>query len=132
MKTRKIKVGRREFALLFNYAALADLCDSIEGFGLGDVTESVKSPRTFPITIACLARAGEKEEGRTLDVDADWFAKKMRPSPALIMPIQQAVNQALIDGMTMESEEEDEADEVDVTLEDLKKKEPEESSPSES
>ena len=132
MKTRKIRVAKRYFSLLFNYQALSDLCENVEGFGVGDVVEHVRSPKTFPVIIACLARAGEAEEGRELDVDAAWFAHHMRPSPAIIMPIQQAVNAALVDGMTMESDDEDDMDEVDVTLEDLKKKEPEESSPSDS
>ena len=133
MKTRHTpKIGGRSFALLFNYAALSELEDALEGFDLGEITTFVRSSKAFPVMLAALARQGEEEEGRTLDVDAAWFAHHMRPSPAIIMPIQQAVNAALVDGMTMESDDEDDTDEVDVTLEELKKKETEESSPSDS
>ena len=129
MKTHKIRIAKRDFALLFNYAAMAELVESIEGFDIGDVVNLVKSPKTFPVIIACLARAGEAEEGRELDVDADWFAHHMRPSPVSIMKITTAVNEALTDGIMMETEDEDDG-EADVVLEDLKKKEAPDGSPS--
>ena len=122
MQTRKIRISGRTFELLFNYAALSDLCDAIEGFDLGEVLTYVKTPKFLPVLIAVLARAGEAAAGRTLDVDAAWFAAHMRPSPVSVMKIQVAVNEALADGMLMETEEED-TGEVDVTLEELKKKE---------
>ena len=122
MKTHKIRVAGRDFELLFNYQALADLCDAIEGFDLGDVLTYVKTPKFFPVLIAILARAGEAQAGRALDVDAAWFSAHMRPSPVSVMKIQIAVNETLADGMLMETEEE-EPGEVDVTLEELKKKE---------
>lgn len=122
MKTRKIRVAGRTFELLFNYAALAELSDAIESFDLGDILTYVKTPKFFPVLIAILARAGEAAAGRTLDVDAAWFAAHMRPSPVSVMKIQVAVNEALADGMLMETDEED-SGEVDVILEELKKKE---------
>ena len=122
MKTRKIRVAKRDFSLLFSYGALADLCEEIEGFDLGKILEYVKTPKFLPTLITVLARAGEAAEGRKLDVDAAWFAAHMRPSPVSLMKIQVAVNEALADGMLMETEEE-EATEVDVVLEELKKKE---------
>lgn len=121
MKTRKIKVAGRTFELLFNYAALAELYEAIEGFDLGEILTYVKAPKFLPVLIAILARAGEAAAGRTLDVDAAWFASHMRPSPVSVMKIQVAVNETLADGMLMETEEE-ETGEVDVTLEELKKK----------
>ena len=130
MKTRSVRIGKRNFALLFNYQALADIIDGIPGFDLGDIVAYVRSPRNFPLIVWAMAKAGEEEEGRTLDVDAAWFAHHLRPSPVAILKVQTAVNEALTDGMTMESEEEDEDAEVDVTLEDLKKKGPPDGSPS--
>ena len=131
MKTHKIRIAKRDFALLFNYAAMAEMVEQIQGFDIGDVVNIVKNPRTFPVMIACLARAGEAEEGRVLDVDAAWFAHHMRPSPVSIMKITTAVNEALTDGIMMETEEdEDEEGEVDEVLEDLKKKEAPGDSPS--
>ena len=130
MKTRTIRIGKRDFALLFNYAALADIMDGIPGFDLGDIVAHVRSPRNFPQIVWALARAGEEEEGRTLDVDAAWFAHHMRPSPVAILKVQTAVNEALTDGMTMETEEEDGDAETDVTLEEIKKKGTPDGSPS--
>lgn len=123
MKTRKIRVAKRDFALLFNYAALADLYEAIEGFDLNEIVTYVKNPKFFPVMLEILARWGEAEEGRELDVDARWFAQHMSAAPLAIMKLQVAVNEALADGMTMETEEEDGGAEVDVTLEELKKKE---------
>lgn len=129
MKTHKIRVGKRDFALLFNYASMAEMVEQIQGFDIGDVVGLVKDPKTFPVMIACLARAGEAEEGRVLDVDAAWFAHHMRPSPVSIMKITTAVNETLTDGIMMETEEEEDG-EVDAVLEDLKKKEMPDGSPS--
>ena len=123
MKTRHTpKIGGRSFALLFNYAALSELEDALEGFDLGEITTFVRNSKAFPVMLAALARQGEEEEGRTLDVDAAWFAKHMRPNVLHIGKIQLAVNLALTDGMMMETEDE-EVGEVDVVMEQLKKKE---------
>lgn len=123
MKTRHTpKIGGRSFALLFNYAALIELEKAIEGFDLGEITDFVKNPATFPVILAALARQGEEEEGRPMDLDAAWFARHIRPNMVTVMKIQLAVNLALTDGMLMETEDE-ESGEVDVVLEQLKKKE---------
>lgn len=124
MKTRETpRIGGRKFALLYNYAALTELDKAIENFDTGEITKYVKSTELFPVVLAALARQGEEEEGRDLgEVDAAWFARHMRPSPVYILKIQMAVNLALTDGMLMESDE-DEESEVDVVLEQLKKKE---------
>ena len=123
MKTRHTpKIAGRSFALLFNYAAISELEDALEGFDLGQITTFVRSSKAFPVLLAALARQGEEEEGRTLDVDAAWFAKHMRPNVLHIGKIQLAVNMALTDGMKMQAEDE-EPTEVDVVLDALKKKE---------
>ena len=121
MKTRKIRIAGRNFGLLFNYAALSELTDAIEGFDVGQILTYARSPKFFPVLVAAMARAGETAEGREPDVDAAWFSVHMRPSVNSVIRIQTAVTEALTDGMTMETEE-DEDGEVDVTLEELKKK----------
>ena len=122
MKTRKIRIAGRDFGLLFNYAALSELTDAIEGFDVGQILTYARSPKFFPVLVAAMARAGEAAQGREPDVDAAWFSVHMRPSVNSVIRIQTAVTEALTDGMTMETEE-DEDGEVDVTLEELKKKE---------
>ena len=122
MKTRETpSIGGRKFLLLFNYAALAEINEAVEGFDLGEITTHVKNTRSFPAILTALARQGEEEEGRTLDVDAVWFSKHIKPNILHIAKIQMAVNMALADGMLMETEEE-EPSEVDLVLEELKKK----------
>ena len=73
------------------------------------------------VLVAAMARAGELAQGRDPDVDAAWFSNHMRPSVNSVIRIQTAVTEALTDGMTMETEEEEDG-EVDVTLEEIKKK----------
>lgn len=121
MKTRKIRIAGRNFGLLFNYAALAELTDAIEGFDVGQILTYARSPKFFPVLVAAMARAGETAQGREPDVDAAWFSNHMRPSVNSVIRIQTAVTEALTDGMTMETEEEEDG-EVDVTLEEIKKK----------
>lgn len=129
MKTRPIKINKREFALLFNFAALSALEDAIEGFELPRIVEYVKGTKYLPRIIEILAREGEKEAGRVLDVDAEWFASHMSPNYKAIMTYQIAVNNCMADGLLMETEDGEDA-ETDVVLEEVKKKEVTGASPS--
>lgn len=122
MKTTQLKIGKRTFALAFNMNALFDMQDTIPEFDLSKLTSYTKSPRGMIDLIIILARQGEQLEGRALDVDHEWFGRHLSPSPKQIAKIQQAVLGALTDGLTMESEDDEEA-EHDVVLEEIKKKE---------
>lgn len=124
MKTHEIRIGRRRLSLLYNYAALAEMTEKIENYDPGELVTYVKSPKFFPTLIEILARQGEEEDGRTLDVDAAWLARHMSANPMIIMKYQIAVNETLAEGMSMETEDDDDDDgETDVVLDDLKKKE---------
>ena len=129
MKTRSIRINRQNFALLFNFAALAAMEEEIEGFELTKIVEFVKGTKYLPRLIEILAREGEKAEGRALDVDAEWFAAHMSPNFKRVMDYQLAVNNALADGLLMETEDGEET-EVDEVLEEVKKKEKTGASPS--
>lgn len=130
MKTRSIKIAGRTFELLFNYAALTEMERAWEDFDIQNLINYVKSSASLPEMIAILARQGEADKGRTLDVDGPWFAAHMRPNLKSIAKIQIAVNSALADGMLMETEEDDGESETDVILDELKKKETPGASPS--
>jgi hypothetical protein len=129
MKTRPIKINKRNFALLFNFAALSRMEEEIEGFDLTKIVEFVKGTKYLPRIIEILAREGEKEEGRVLDVDAEWFASHMSPNYKAIMTYQITVNNTMADGLLMETEDGEEA-ETDVVLDEIKKKEATGASPS--
>ena len=120
MKTTKIKIGGRIFALAFTLGAMCRLQDSIQDFRLEKLADYVKTPDGLLDLLTALAEQGEKLEGRILDVDRDWCALHISPAPAKIAGIQIKVFDALAAGMSMETEE-GENGEVDVVLEDLKK-----------
>ena len=122
MKT-PLKIGKRTFALAFTADALADLEETIENFDIAKVSETTKSMKTLLDVVTALAKAGEDLEGRTLDVDRRWFGSHISPAPLSVTKVQVAVLNALAEGFRMETEAGDEDGEVDVVLEELKKKE---------
>lgn len=122
MKTTPLKIGKRTFALAFTAGALAELEETVEGFDIATISETTKSMKTLLNTVTALARAGEELEGRTLDVDRRWFGQHISPAPLSVAKIQIAALNAFSDGLRMEAEENEDG-EVDVVLEDLKKKE---------
>ena len=122
MKITHLKIAKHDFALAFTLDALADIQDAIANFDISELSSYVKNPRNLSDIIFALAKQGEYLEGRTLDVDRAWIGGHLSPSPARIAAIQVSVLNALADGLRMETEDE-ETNEVDVTLEEIKKKE---------
>ena len=123
METRKIKIARRSFALAFTLGAMEELQKVIEHFNLNDMQTYVKSPSGMLDILLALMRQGELLEGRVLDVDRTWLASHISPAPARVAAIQVAILETLSDGLTMETEEENDVEGIDVTLEEIKKKE---------
>ena len=121
MKTTPLKIGKRTFALAFTANALAELEETVEGFDIANIAETTKSMKTLLDVVTSLAKAGEELEGRTLDVDRKWFGAHISPAPLSIAKVQIAVLNAFSEGLRMEAEENEDG-EVDVVLEDLKKK----------
>ena len=121
MKLTKIKVGGREFSLAFTLDAMCELQDTIKDFNLGNLSDYVKTPGGMLDLLTALARQGEILEGRVPDFDRHWFGSRISPAPARIAAIQMKILDALAQGMKMDMESEDD-EEVDVVLEDLKKK----------
>ena len=123
MKTTPLKIGKRTFALAFTADAMAKFEETIEGFDLSKVSEQTKSMRTLLDSITILAEAGEDLEGRKLDVDRKWFGAHLSPAPLSVAKAQIAVLNAFAEGFRMEAETEDDDGEVDLLLEEVKKKE---------
>lgn len=123
MKTTHVKVGKRTFALAFTVDAMADMQETMEDFDLSTLSERARTPRGLIDMLAIMAKHGELLEGRTLDVDRSWFGSHVSPAPRQIVQVKIAVLTALAKGLQMETEQ-DNDDEHDEVLEELKKKEP--------
>ena len=121
MEQRTVKIAKRTFPLAFTLGAMEELQNKIENFNLAKLQEYVKSPTGLMDILLALMRQGAILEGKTLDVDRTWLASRLSPSPIKMAPIQVAILNALSDGLTMEAEEDE--GEVDVVLEEIKKKE---------
>lgn len=117
---RTVKIAKRTFPLAFTLGAMEELQNKIENFNLAKLQEYVKSPSGLMDILLALMRQGAILEGKTLDVDRTWLASHLSPAPIRMAPIQVAILNALSDGLTMEAEEDD--GEVDVVLEEIKKK----------
>ena len=118
---RTVKIAKRAFPLAFTLGAMEELQNKIENFNLTKLQEYVKSPSGLMDILLALMRQGAILEGKTLDVDRTWLASHLSPAPIRMAPIQVAILNALSDGLTMEAEED--GGEVDVVLEEIKKKE---------
>lgn len=118
---RTVKIAKRTFPLAFTLGAMEELQNKIENFNLAKLQEYVKSPTGLLDILLALMRQGAILEGKTLDVDRTWLASRLSPAPIRMAPIQVAILNALSDGLTMEAEQDE--GEVDVVLEEIKKKE---------
>lgn len=121
MEKRTVKIAKRTFPLAFTLGAMEELEQKIENFNLSKLQDYVKSPSGLLDILLALMRQGAILEGKTLDVDRTWLASRLSPAPIRMAPIQVAILNALSDGLTMEAEEDE--GEVDVVLEEIKKKE---------
>lgn len=121
MEKRTVKIAKRTFPLAFTLGAMEELEQKIENFNLSKLQDYVKSPSGLIDILLALMRQGELLEGRILDVDRTWLASHLSPSPIRMAPIQIAIMNALSDGLSMEAEQDE--GEVDVVLEEIKKKE---------
>lgn len=132
MKEHIIKLGKREFPLAFTLKTMIRMQDNIPDFDFNKLDEIVRKPKGLMDVMYELAVSGAALRDQTLDVSKDWMAERIPANQARLVQIQVAVVDALSDGMRMESEEEEDADrEVDVVLEDIKKKDGKTDSPGE-
>lgn len=119
------KAGGRELALAFTLGAMDEIEHrtgvKIDLQNVKDtVVESVKDRKKLVTVLAVLAAEGEAIEGRLYDGGEAWLNRHMRPG--LLPKAQIAVLEAVTEGMSMESAEGDENEEIDLVLEELKKK----------
>jgi hypothetical protein len=119
MNANEIKIGGRVLTLIYNMDAVLRACD--DDGKLPKLGELASTPGGRLKLLAACANAGELAAGRKADITVEWLARHMWPSRLEL--VQLKLQNAYIDGMRMETED-DEAGEVDVVLEELKKKLP--------
>ena len=121
----KIKVGGRELALLFTVEAMDEL-EEILGVGIDltnihdTVIRGLGDRHTLVHVLYVLARQGEFAQGREPDFDETWIKRNLKPSRQVAVHV--AVINAITEGLTMETVTDSEDEEVDVVLQEIKKK----------
>lgn len=121
MNAITVRIRKHTFAMAFTLDAMAELQDLIPDFNLSDVYKYPKTPRGLADMLYVLCKHGEALEGRQLDVDRAWFGA-LSPAPARCAAYQVAVFECLNAAFSMENDQDGQEDEVDVVLEEIKKK----------
>ena len=121
----EIKIRKQILSLAFTLDAMAEMEKTITDFTLNDIYKYPRSAGTLADMLYILAKYGEDLAGRQLAMDRKDFGR-LSPSPAKIAEMQVAVFKALAEGLMMENED-DAGEEHDVVLDEIKKKEPQES-----
>lgn len=133
MKINHIRVGGQTFAVCLNLNALEEIA-ALAGDGTMDEHGNLRTLDVSSVlgyassvtgmanTMAVLIREGERLEGRTTEVDADWI--KSRVSVGELPWMQKKIMAIILLATRMETEGGDD-EEIDEVLEEIKKKETE-------
>lgn len=123
MKLKTVKIGKREFELAYPLNANLEITEQIPGFDLQKIKGYIAKPSNeMLIILTALARYGAILSGKELDVDKSWFGAHIPCSLKSIINIQVAIFETIAEWSAMETEEDDTDAEVDVALEEIKKK----------
>lgn len=121
MKNHSVKIGKTEFPLLFTLGTMQLMEERISGFDLTKIDEILHSAGGLLDVLYCLAEQAAIAEGKPLKEDRAWFGSHAPASRIWIVKAHEEIVAALVDGMNMETDDDD-GEEVDVVLEELKKK----------
>ena len=116
-----IKVGGRELALDFTIEAM-DRMETVlgESVDLGNLQKSVVDKTgDRKVLIGIIWAMAKPSDGQGEPVSREWLARNIHPG--CLVKLRLAALNAMTEGMTMETEERDEDEEVDVVLEEIKK-----------
>lgn len=121
----KFSVGGRELALAFTLGAMDKIEERLgQPVDINNVKESVVEQTTdrkkLVEMLTILAEEGEAIMGSDDGVDKSWIMSHLRPG--MLPRAQIAILGAVAEGMSMESADGDEDKEIDVVLEEIKKK----------
>ena len=92
-------------------------------FDLSKIDAILRKTKGLLDVLFLLAEQGAIIEGRKLEEDRAWFGAHAPASQKWIISAHEAIVSTLVDGMSMETDDADPDEEVDVVLEELKKKE---------
>ena len=124
MKKHSITIAGREFPLAFSLNTMVRFQDENPDFNYENIDEEIKMPRGLVDVMYSLAKSGAAQNDQVLDVSKEWMAERIQPTFDSLVNLRKAVVDTLSDGMHMETLEKENKDrEVDVVLEELKKKE---------
>lgn len=122
-KQHTVKVSGRTFNLAFPLRAMLEMQNRIEGFNFNEIDKMVSKPEMLLPMLVILAENGAMLNGEKLDVDQDWFALHTPANVRKLISLQLAVIETITDGMSMETEEDDDRErEVDLVLQEIQKK----------
>lgn len=122
-KKHTLKVGGKEFHLVFSLGTMERMEEMIEDFDLSKIDAILRKTKGLLDILFLLAEQGAIIEGRKLEEDRAWFGAHAPASQKWIISAHEAIVSTLVDGMSMETDDADPDEEVDVVLEELKKKE---------
>lgn len=121
MKKHTIKIGKKEFTLVFTLGTLQAMEEMIIDFDLSNIDSIMRSTGGMLDILYCLAEQGAILEEKPLVENRAWFGSHAPANRDWVVNAHKTIVDTLVDGMSMENEDEDEG-EVDVVLEDIKKK----------
>lgn len=117
----KIKVGGRELALDFTIEAMDRMEEVLgESVDLSNLQKSVVDKTgDRKVLVGIIWAMAKPADGQGGVVTREWLARHIHPGR--LVKLHVAALNAMTEGMTMETEEHDEDEEVDVVLEEIKK-----------
>ena len=121
-KKTMIKVGGREFPIVFTLRTLIRLKEENPDFDIGNISKALATPAGVVKVLYFMMADAAKLENKELDVDEDWILLRTSISQRRFVAMQLKIIHAIKDNMSMESEEDDDDAEVDLVLQEIQKK----------
>ena len=119
-----IKAGGRTYTLYFTLAAMDEIEEALgepATFDKNQIEEIMSDRRKFMQVFITFANQGEIAQGHEGDLTVKSISRTIRPGD--LIKLQKAVIDEIVIGARMETEADDDDAEVDVVLEEIKKKE---------
>ena len=123
MKKYSVTIAKKDFPIVFTLGTMEMLEETIEGFDLTNIDKVLRSTKGLLDVLFCMAKEGSILEGKPMTESRQWFGAHCPASKAWIVKAHEAIVNAMITGMDMETDDEDQDEEVDVVLQELKKNE---------
>lgn len=122
MKPLTMTAKGRELVMHFDnkaWLAIEEEFGSLEN--MWELIDSVEAPLKHTVRMtAVIANAGERKNGRPMDITPDWLIEKL--SPKQLRKANTMAKAAIMEGWKRDSVDEDEDGPVDVELENIQKK----------